>query len=467
MVTALLSALTRAPCDEEYRLGPKDVLTITVLGHSDLSTQEGQEITVRPDGRISYPGAGEIEVAGKTPAQVQRIIRMALERTYRHVDVAVNLARPRERRIYILGEVNSPGAFDLAHEDVGVREAIAMAGGLTPHAAMNGCRLYGRDVGPMRIDLTTIMADEANPGQPRLAPGDTLVILRKKTVTVVGEVKAPGVYQMQDGARVLDALAAAGGLTQRSDRNVAKLVRAESANATINLKAAFSEPASDANAILHSGDTLIIQEAYNQVAVLGAVERPGTFYSPERLTAAQALALAGGPTDDADLEHVKRLRAGEQPRVVDLRPLVQTTRTSSLDQFSAGADAVVLERGDALIVPARFQRVMVLGAVRAPGAYPIQPGDRVTDALAAAGGHIVGKSRIERIALMRRDADRVIVHRIDLRRLVAGRDQSQDQLVSDGDIIVVPGAAKTRWRDYAWLVFGAASAARYAVEVFK
>ncbi|MFQ6097890.1 MAG: SLBB domain-containing protein, partial [Armatimonadota bacterium] len=294
-----------------------------------------------------------------------------------------------------------------------------------------------------------------------------LVILRKTTVTVVGEVKAPGVYQMQDGARVLDALAAAGGLTQRSDRNVAKLVRAESANATINLKAAFSEPASDANAILHSGDTLIIQEAYNQVAVLGAVERPGTFYSPERLTAAQALALAGGPTDDADLEHVKRLRAGEQPRVVDLRPLVQTTRTSSLDQFSAGADAVVLERGDALIVPARFQRVMVLGAVRAPGAYPIQPGDRVTDALAAAGGHIVGKSRIERIALMRRDADRVIVHRIDLRRLVAGRDQSQDQLVSDGDIIVVPGAAKTRWRDYAWLVFGAASAARYAVEVFK
>jgi polysaccharide export outer membrane protein len=452
---------------EQYRLGPGDVLGIVVVGHSDLASQGAQEIAVRPDGRVSYPVAGEVEVTGKTTAEVQEAIETALGRLYRHVEVSVNLVKPRERRVYVLGEVKSPGAYDLPHEGIGVWEAVALAGGTTPQAAEANCYLHGRDVDPIRFDLSSILSSADRAAEPRLAPGDTLVVQRRGAVSVVGEVRAPGVYQMDDGATVLEAIAVAGGLTERSDRREAVLLRADERNATVDLAAVLADPASQANAIVGGGDTLVIKEDRNEVAVLGAVGKPGTFYAAAGVSAAHALAMAGGAKPEADLGHAKLVREGREPQLLDLRPLMQPARTTGLETFAAGHDDVVLEHGDALIVPERLDRAIVLGAVRNPGAYPIRPGDRVTDALAAAGGQLVGKARPRDIALIRRDGDRVTAHKIDLRQLLAGRDASQDQPLEDGDMVVVPGAKRVNWREYSWLLFGAASAARYLVDVFQ
>jgi len=466
LLTALMVAgATAATAQDEYQLGPKDVLSIVVVGHEELSYREREPITVRPDGKISFPLMSEVDVSGKTAAEVEELIEAALKKRYRHVDVAINVVRPRPKRIYVLGEVRQPGPFDLENEDIGVREAIALAGGLTPQASRRKCYLYGRDSEPMPIDLAVMLSDTDNGDEPRLAPGDALFVQKKNVVTVAGEVEMPGVYEMEDDARVVDAIAAAKGLTPLSDRQQARLLRADHKNDTIELAVALATPASDANALLRDGDTLVINETHNEVYVIGAVEQPGGFYAADGLTAAQALALAGGAKEEAELAHVKLLRSGQQPQILDLRPLVERTPATGLEQFASTGDEVVLERGDTLVVPERFERVLVLGSVREPGAYPIEPGDRVTDALAAAGGPIPKQSRTGRISLMRREDERVTRYKIDLRKLKDGRNPSQDQLVQHGDLIFVPGA-KTSLQDSMWTLYTGVGAARFLTDIF-
>ena len=450
-----------------YVLGPKDVLSIVVMGHPEVSYTEREPITIRPDGMISFPLMSQVAAAGKTTAELEEQIAAALGQRFRHVEVAVNLVRPRERRVYVLGEVNLPGAYDLAHEDIGVREAIALAGGLRAEASRRNCYLYGRDVDPVRLDLTRILADPDNAGQPRLVPGDTLVVQRKSTVAVVGQVTTPGVYEMEDGARVTDAVAKAEGLTPRGDRRHALLLHADQTCADVDIEAALAEPQTDANPVLAPGDTLVVAEARNEVAVLGAVKTPGSFYAATELTASQAIALAGGPLPNADLGHVKLLRPGEDPRLLDLGPLVRPTRHEGLAPFAAAADPVQLAGGDALVVPERLERVIVLGHVSQPGAYGIEAGDRVTDVIAAAGGFIPRQARLDRVGLLRRDDDKVTVHTVNLAKIVKGQNQSGNLLVQDGDMVVVPGQRKLDWSYYASVLYGIGGFARYALDVLE
>jgi len=470
LVAALtVAATTAAQAEPEaaYRLGPNDVLSIVVVGHEDISYREREPIVVRPDGTISFPLMSTVQVVGKTGAELEKLIEAGLSRRFKHVEVAVNLVQPRPNHIYVLGEVNKPGTFDLAHEDIGVREALALAEGLTPQASKRNCYLYGRNVDPVRLDLAALLSDPDNGGQLRLRPGDTLVVQKKNTVAVVGEVKTSGVYEMEDGARVLDAIAAAQGLTELSDRRQAILLRADRNNNALNLEAALSSPASDANALLRGGDTLLIKEARNEVAVLGAVEEPGAFYAAAGLTAAQAIALAGGAKPEADLAHVKLLRPAQDPQILDLRPLVERTRTTGLEQFAATGDAIVLQRGDTLVVPERFDRVIVLGAVKQPGAYPIRPGDRVTDVIANAGGYQPGEAKAYRVALLRRAGDRVSVYKVDLTQIMRGRNQSKDCLVQDGDVVVLPGRQKLDWQYYANVLYGVGGFARFTYDIIQ
>ncbi|MFQ5810329.1 MAG: SLBB domain-containing protein [Armatimonadota bacterium] len=468
LLFAALAARERGQADsEEYRLGPQDVISIVVLGRDALSYREREPITVRPDGTISFPLMSEVEVAGKTPAEVEGLIEAALSKRYRHVDVAVNVVQTRPRRIYVVGEVRQPGAFDLENEDIGVRKAIALAGGLTPQASTRECYLYRRGTEAQRISLVDVLSDNhGNGDEPRLAPDDTLLVQKKKTVTVVGPVGAQGVYEMEDGSRVLDAIAAARGLTELSDRSEAILLRATRSNNTIDLATALDTPASEANAPLRDGDTLVIREARNEVSVVGAVARPGVFYAASGLTGSQALAEAGGPTEMADLAHVKLLRVGQEPEILDLRPLVQPSPTMSVEQFSATADSVVLQRGDVLIVPERYSCVVVLGAVREPGKRPIHPGDRITDALGAAGGPLPKQAKVGRITLMRREGERMTTYTMDLRKLKAGQNQEQDRLVQHGDLIFVPGV-KGSFGESMWGLYSAAGAVRFLVDIFN
>ena len=125
-------ATQEAKKSSEYVFSEEDVLFISVWQNPDLN----QEVIVRPDGRISFPLVGDIPAVGLTPAQLNKEITERLKEYIKHPEVSISIKKFGGQKIIVLGEVAGPGVY----QGVGKRtvlEAIAMAGGFTPHAVIS------------------------------------------------------------------------------------------------------------------------------------------------------------------------------------------------------------------------------------------------------------------------------------------------------------------------------------------
>ncbi len=130
--------------NEEFLLGPEDVLDITVWRSEDL-TQKG--IVVRPDGSISMPLIGEVEVNGRTAKELAAHIAERLKEYKEKPIVHVKVKEVNSYYVYVLGDVAKPGRYPLK-SNATVLQAIAIAGGFTPYAAKNNMQVRRTVVGP-------------------------------------------------------------------------------------------------------------------------------------------------------------------------------------------------------------------------------------------------------------------------------------------------------------------------------
>ncbi|MGQ7845460.1 polysaccharide biosynthesis/export family protein [Granulosicoccus sp. 3-233] len=126
----------------EYRIGPEDVLHISVWREEDLD----RKVLVRPDGGISFPLAGDIQVSGRTPLEVQDEIRSRLQRYVPDAEVTVSVDKISGYTVFVLGEVEAPGQFTLGRY-VDVVQALTLAGGFTPYASNRNIQVLRRQDG--------------------------------------------------------------------------------------------------------------------------------------------------------------------------------------------------------------------------------------------------------------------------------------------------------------------------------
>ena len=123
----------------DYRIGPEDVLEISVWREETLQ----KEVLVRPDGNISFPLAGDMRAAGKTPAELQRELTQRLKPYIFEPTVTVSIAKLAGYRVYVLGKVNDPGQF-IVGRYIDVLQALTLAGGLTPYADEDKIKILRR-----------------------------------------------------------------------------------------------------------------------------------------------------------------------------------------------------------------------------------------------------------------------------------------------------------------------------------
>ena len=157
----------------EYRIGREDVLEVVVWHEPELT----RVVPVRPDGRISLPLVGELDAAGRTPAELQATVSRALERWVRDTQVAVLVREVNASRVFVLGEVTKPGGFAL-RGPLTVMQAIALAGGRTEFAKDEVVWLRQLPAGKTeRISLSfrDLVQGEAV-GTLWLRPGDVLYV---------------------------------------------------------------------------------------------------------------------------------------------------------------------------------------------------------------------------------------------------------------------------------------------------
>jgi polysaccharide export outer membrane protein len=132
---------------ESYQLQPGDLLLVSVWKENDLSG----DVLVRPDGAITVPLAGQIQAAGRTTDDVRREINDRLLQYLPDPVVTVTVKQTLGFEIYVIGKVNKPGPYPV-NRPVDVMQALSLAGGATPFAAVNDIRILRRQ-GDRQITL--------------------------------------------------------------------------------------------------------------------------------------------------------------------------------------------------------------------------------------------------------------------------------------------------------------------------
>jgi len=282
---------TQAP-GRTYILGPEDVIEVTVWGYPDLT----RVAAVRPDGMVSVPLAGTLPASGRSVDQLTEALSQAYARYILNPRVVVIVKEFRKIRVSVLGQVARPGTYQLPPGS-GVLDALSAAGGATEVAALKDARLLNPGIAPQVVDLQTALAG-APAANIRLRGGETLVVPEDlaNLVSVTGEVVRPGRYRIKGEMRLLDALLAAGGITERASTTQARLVRASRESEALNLDALLMRQEMSQNIVMQPGDTVFIpEETNNKIYVIGDVNHAGVYPLKGQLTVLQAIAVAGGP----------------------------------------------------------------------------------------------------------------------------------------------------------------------------
>jgi protein involved in polysaccharide export with SLBB domain len=334
-------------------------------------------------------------------------------------------------QVVILGEVMRPGAYRLP-QGARLLDAIGVAGGPSARASLEKVSIYSGGDSSLKSDVVLGSGRAVYEGDarenPYLGPDDVVVVgSRAISVSVAGGVARPGVYELAQGARILDAISAAGGVAA-SGKKVVTHARHDDGSAVsdIDLDAIGEDPMCEANAHLADGDVLYVPEARRSVAVLGAVARPGVYAVDDTPTLLEALAASGGPKQDADLSQV-RVYTGVPGSFVDL----SLTDREPVYLGDVEEDPAI-EAGSVVVVPSSAIHVYVAGRVARPGMVELIEGATCLDAIAAAGG-VTSQGDGSRIALARKGQE---MSEIDIEAAIRG--EAEDVALLDGDALFVP-----------------------------
>jgi polysaccharide export outer membrane protein len=131
VIRALAWATNALAQDPNYTVKPGDLLSISVWKEPDLQ----KETLVRPDGSFSFPLVGEVDAKGKTVADLNKTLGQRLTKYISDPVVTVSIKEIKGNKIYVIGQVNKPGEF-IMNPSVDVMQALSMAGGTTPFAAL-------------------------------------------------------------------------------------------------------------------------------------------------------------------------------------------------------------------------------------------------------------------------------------------------------------------------------------------
>jgi polysaccharide export outer membrane protein len=414
----------------EYRVGPKDVLKVSVWGHEDLS----RLVVVAADGSFQFPLIGDVHVAGLTPGRIETLLRDRLGKDYL-VDpqVSVSVQEYRSQRIFVLGEVEKPGTYAMTGPTT-LLDVLSQAGGPGRNAGRqvvvvrfpaseSPVALGAAGSVTLRANLKRLLGGDGGENL-LLQNGDTVFVPKLTSFFVLGEVLKQGAFAMEKETTALEAVTLAGGFTDRAAPNGAKILRKREDGVQESIEIDLSDPKAR-EVHLAEGDTLLVPRG-NTFFVSGEVRKPGAYQLEKSTTAFGAVTLAGGFTDKAGQSQAKLIRRSpsgqEQTAVLDL----------------SGSDPAArdfqLRDGDTLLIPSG-NTFYVLGEVRKPGAYQLDPATTAVGAMTLAGG-FTEKASQTHVKLTRRLASGT--EQTTVFDLSGADPRAREFLLKDGDILVVP-----------------------------
>ena len=380
------------PVGPDYVVGPGDGLAINLWG----SVSQRLTRIVDRQGRVALPEAGPLLVSGRTLGEVQQSVQEALRSQFREVSADVSLSRLKTVRVYVVGEVDEPGAYDISSLSTPLN-ALFAAGGVTDRGSLRSIRHYRGNQLIEEVDAYDLLLRGVNSELKHLENGDSLLVPPiGAQATVTGMVRRPAVYELHGEKSLEDVLDLAGGILPAAALKHIEVQRLEAHEKRTMLSVDLSA-GDDASAVtkqlsefkIQDGDQIHIFPiaSHNESAIYlqGHVLRPGRYSYHEGMKISDVIASYADllPEPSGRYAEIIRLNAP------DFRPSVESFDLSSA--LTNPAAAPKLQPLDTIRIFSRYDfepapSVWVGGEVRAPGKYRTSGQAHVRDAVYLAGG---------------------------------------------------------------------------------
>ena len=206
---------------DDYLIGAGDVVRISVFQNRDLDV----EARVSENGVISFPLVGVVKIGGLSPTAAEQLIARRLKdgNFLQNPQVTLNITQFRSQQVAVLGNVTRPGRYPLETTGMRLSEVLALAGGVSPIGADEIIVVTAREGRMQRIevDLVDLFTGGDLAKDLVMRAGDVVFVNRAPNYYIYGQVQRPGMYTVDRGMTVAQAIAKGGGLTLRgTDKGV-------------------------------------------------------------------------------------------------------------------------------------------------------------------------------------------------------------------------------------------------------
>ena len=401
---ALFQASSVGLVDPEYLIGPGDEIILMLWGE----TQFRQLIKVDREGFIFIPDIGQVFVNGLNLNLLESKLFRVLSQYYASLDPAnnqattfldVSLGNLRPLRIQVMGEVGQPGAYTVSPTST-LFSSLYYFKGPTILGSLRDVRLIreGRQISS--IDFYDYLLTGTQPNDQKLQLDDVVFIpKRKKTITILGEVNRPGIYELKDKESLSNLISMAGDLKVTAYLDRAQIDRIVPFNKRKEM--GMDRKFVDVSLVeileskkpfdLQDGDRIqifpVMELRQNIVFINGAVSRPGSYDLGDGLNLSELIKKADGILGDAYLDRIDivRTKADFTEKLLKLNLDLVLNGDQENDIILNSLDRITIYSMSQMI-PKTF--VSISGHVKAPGRYLLQENMTLYDLIFKSGGFI-------------------------------------------------------------------------------
>lgn len=380
------------PAGPDYVVGPEDGLTINLTG----GISERLQRTVDREGRIALPEVGAVEVAGKNLGDVQHLVRTVLRAQFRDVEADVSLSRIRPVRVYVVGDVERPGAYDVSSLSTPLN-ALFIAGGPTSNGSLRLIEHYRGKQLVQQVDVYDLLLHGITGNMQRLEAGDTIVVPSlKDQITVEGMVRRPAIYELNGETSLAEVLQLAGGVLPTGTLRHIDVERVEDHESRTMLRLDVPENNNQEQVTqvledfkIRDGDkvkiTPILPYADKTVYLDGWVSRPGKFAYTDGMKVTDLIRSYKDLLPEPSVTHAEIIRLN-QP---DDTPVVLAFNIN--DALAGKDEDLVLMPFDTVRIFSKYDFedppvITITGEVRDPGDHLTNGTPHLSDAIYLAGG---------------------------------------------------------------------------------
>ncbi len=430
------------PAPADYVVGPGDEVFVQLFGKDNMQ----HVLTVSREGMLSFPRIGSIAVTGMRFDQLQKDLQKRIKAQFIGVDSYITLGELRSVSVFVSGEVNQPGSYLITALST-VTQALVQTKGIKKNGSLRNIQIKRKGKLVKKIDLYDLLLNGDSSNDIRLQAGDVIhVPIVKNSVSVMGEVRRPAIYELTGTESIEEVITIAGGMLPTADSRDIKITRFISGKQLAVKDIQAAERLSSIAAI--PGDIIKIgklkQPKENSIKLVGHVLKPDIFQWREGIRLTDIISSIDMLKTNADANYVlvKRYLPPDyflQTKSTSLRKALADPAHSSNIELFPRDELLVLE-----LNKHRVQQVQPVvaqlfaqssaaevnhiarigGQVRGAGSYPLDKGMRISDLVRAGGGLLesafILEAELSRFVVVQGKPRRIEHIKVDLKQALQG-----------------------------------------------